>query len=364
MSDLWLNDFTIPGQTFESEPNCTRSTLLQDMGKCQTTIKPEQHSMAWSTMGSNLELSNPLNMFYELPPTFKGNFCSINKEKMSVCHSYEWMILMIPAESHRLVFEACVLIIGAVTVAEEEFAKTYAELTDFDELDIFGYSLGQLIDIVGTVLVPELALRVKNLAIACFKAQTRHENPEMDMQLHNYMSLKVSYDRYLRYRNSDGFFEGGLLCALASCGESGSNLTVGITGDVIECCILNHDTHGVARHFPEEDIANVHRYLGGDLSQSMHRAFKRSIAVLRRVREDESIAPGLKRVACIYASSYHNFNYTVTRYGLGMPFSIATELLLKEKNPEDYVEGVHYVKIDRGQSFAELDAKAKRMHYN
>ncbi|KAJ9089459.1 hypothetical protein DSO57_1012807 [Entomophthora muscae] len=326
MSEVWLNVFHGELCDINEQPQCSYDTQLGEDG-CDGE---QENSMTWDTFGKPIHIDPVLSLFRVLKPRITGFVVSKEIELDVLLQGYEWMSLMVYAEADREVYEAAILLLCSMTVVEEETGKSIEEMGVLEKMDANGYTVEYLLGIIGRVLIPSLVERLKQLMVACIQEQERHKFPDPQTKVSMYLNMKTSYDKYLRFRNLDGFFEGGLLLCLASAGISGEGLTVGAMGDVIESAIHSHDSHGIIRHFTEEDIANMHRYASGGMCATLERSFLHNAQVSRQVREAD--IPGeLKHAILNYSSCYHLFSYSNTRYGYGGPYAEAVAFNLNEK---------------------------------
>lgn len=295
-------------------------------------------TVGWEIFEKKIPSVPALSLFRALQPQFKGVIASKAMEAKVLLHGHEWMCLMVRGEADREVFEAATLVICAMTLVEEETAQSIAELGVLEQMEVYGYSVQALLAILGRVLVPSLVVRLKQLMVACIHTQERHKFPSPQGRASMYRNMKTSYDKYLRFRNLDGFFEGGLIVSLAAAGVSGDGLPSGVMGDVVESTILSHDAHGIVRHFAEEDIANMHRYAPGSIYETLLRSFLRNALLARHVRACD-LPREVKRALLNYSSSYQIFPYACQRYGYGSTYCEAVSFTQGQANHGESLGG-------------------------
>ncbi|KAJ9055684.1 hypothetical protein DSO57_1001126 [Entomophthora muscae] len=157
--------------------------------------------------------------------------------------------------------------------------------TNIDELEVCGYSIQHLLDIIGRVLLPCLIVRLKQLMMAHMQPSSPEEEPMPDL----------SYQAHLRLQNFFGFFEGGLLICLAANGETGEGAP-------------------------------------WDLQSTLSRTFLRVVSLTRQTRNSE-IHIDLKRTILAYSAGHCQLPFSCLQYRYGRSFSQAIHFSLQEKRP-------------------------------
>ncbi|KAJ9055686.1 hypothetical protein DSO57_1001128 [Entomophthora muscae] len=255
MSNSWLNTFH---DGLDEQNTCSRDAQLGEYIPCLV----KGASISWEALDKKPIAAPAMDDSRVLKPHFTGSIVSKEMEEKLLPHAFEWSTLMVPAEADREVFEAFTLVIVFIAEIEEGDAQPIEELGALEEINVCGYTIQVLLDILGRVLIPSLILRLKQLILGCIQAQERHEFPNPQERIKMYLNMKTSYDK-------------GFILSLAAAGVSGEGLTVGLIGDIVECLILTHDSQNIVRHFAEEDIANLHRYAPGTTAEKLSRAFLR-----------------------------------------------------------------------------------------
>ncbi|KAJ9055689.1 hypothetical protein DSO57_1001131 [Entomophthora muscae] len=325
MSDFWLNAFHGYSCDIYEQPKCNRSTQLGNSNlDCF-----QDNSMSWKSLEEHTIPDSINSLFRVLKPHFRGVIANKEMEEKVLHHGYEWMSLMVNAEDDREVFEAAILISCVMPLVEGDTAQAIADIGVLEEIEVYGYTVHTLLHILGRVLIPTLIKRLKHLMVACIQEQERRKFPDLQERTKMCVKMKSSYDKYLRFRNMDGFFEGGLIVSLAAAGQSGESLKFGVMCDIVESAIHSHDSHGIIRHFAEEDIANMHRYAPGGISETLSRSFLRN-ALLNQHTHHSELSPGLKRALLNYSSGYYIFPYACLRYGYGSTYCKAVDFYLKQ----------------------------------
>ncbi|KAJ9089458.1 hypothetical protein DSO57_1012806 [Entomophthora muscae] len=345
--DLWLNIFHGYHYSINDQPQCTRDTQL---GEDDNGTK-QDNSMAWETFGKPKHFEPVLTLFQVLKPRTQGTYLGKAKEEELLRQAYELMSMMVHVEADREIYEAAILLMAAVAIVKETPLLS-GQFGDLDKVEVYGYTVKDLFIIIERVLLPSLVKRARILMKTCIFQKDRLKSPIPEEKVNMYLNMKTSYDKYLRFRNLDGFFEGSMLLSLAAAGHSGEGLSVGVAGNIVEICILTHDTYSVTRHYSSQDIINVHRYADGDVNGSIARAFSRTSLLNRRLR-DSQIPRRLKQLLLNVASSYYLFTFSCERYGYSKDYSQTISFNLKEKRTLKSLETVHHMKNDKMISFAE-----------
>lgn len=286
-----------------------------------------QEGTPWGKLGEYQSSAPAVLLFRVLKPQLRGIIVSKEMEARVLVQAYKWMTLMVLVKGGRKVFEAAVLINCATTIAEENLAHSIVKIGALEKMDAFGYTVKALLCIIGRALVPSLLMRLKRLIVACIQAQERHKFSDPQERAKTFLDLKTGYDKFLRFRNINGFFEGGLITCLAAAGVLGAGLTAGAIGDIVEATILTHNLHQLVRHFAKHNISGAHCYPPSTTLENLRRAFHR-ISLLNRRFWDLELPRDLKRATLVYATSYHQFVYMCKRYGYGATYCEAVGLCL------------------------------------
>ncbi|KAJ9089464.1 hypothetical protein DSO57_1012812 [Entomophthora muscae] len=338
MADLWLNTFHGYSCNVDEQPHCSRTALVDNKDDAI-----QNNSMAWSSFGKPIHVEPALNRFRVLKPK-PDDGADIRDLEEELLYGYEWVALMVHSETNREVYEAATLLLCAM--GSKKFTSLSIGQPDvLEETKLYGYTVQDLLDIIGRVLIPGLVVRLKQLIVSFVQAQ---DLPQSLLEK-GLSKMDYNYDEYLRIRNIHGFVEGGLLVCLAASGVTGEGLTIGVAGDIIEACIITHDSYSVL-YRDNSTATNIHHYAHGTLDETLSRTFSRAALLNRRVREKE-IPKELKYALLNYTSSYYLLTFSSKLYGYGSSYSQAMQASMKEKRPPLSPETVSHSHDEKKFSF-------------
>lgn len=314
MSSLWLNTLSSGVVEIERRPEFSRDTLYGDIDEVTGDAKHRANSVDWDLVGEPIVPIDPLSQFQVLTPKLEGLLAPVALEREVLKVSFDWFLQLINRIEDQEVLEASVLLMAFITIPEEKSGhKINKENTPL----VFGYSLDQLLGILGQVLVPSVIKRLTRLVIHSVNLQVDRNSSSRRSQSHTLRKISFSYDNYLRWRAIDGYTEAFMLCVFAILGESCQFLTAGVANDIIEAVILIHDSHSASRHFSEGEIANCHRYMQGGPGYSIPTALQRATFLRHKILMDPKIPDTIKEGGVMLISNSHTLGYSCARYKYG-----------------------------------------------
>ncbi|GAB2713541.1 hypothetical protein [Nocardia thraciensis] len=131
------------------------------------------------------------------------------------------------------------------------------------------------------------------------------------------------YRQYLRWRNREGWYYGGLLaCAIIS-GVDLRDIPQPWIEETLEAAILAFDIHGSLRHAYEKEIGHTFNYLPGTQHEKVSASLAAYSEILFRIQDTDEIAPHDKEYLMRFITGLVVVSYGCSRYNRTTALHIA-----------------------------------------
>lgn len=135
------------------------------------------------------------------------------------------------------------------------------------------------------------------------------------------------YRQYLRWRDREGWYYGGLLACAIVGGIDLRDIPEHWIEETLEAAILAFDIHGSLRHAYEKEIAHTLNYLPGSQSDKVTAALSAYTEILLRLQAADDLRPRDKEYLMRFVTGLVVAAYGCRRYARTTPLHVA--------NPED-----------------------------
>lgn len=127
----------------------------------------------------------------------------------------------------------------------------------------------------------------------------------------------ANYREYLRWRDSEGWYFGGLLCCAVAAGIDIRAIPTHWIDETLEAAILAFDIHGSLRHAVEDELGHTLNYLPGTQHQQVSATLNAYNEILFRIQDADDLPDRereflLRFVIGIIAATYATPRYNRT----------------------------------------------------
>ncbi|GLW04525.1 hypothetical protein [Streptomyces lavendulae] len=123
-----------------------------------------------------------------------------------------------------------------------------------------------------------------------------------------------NYREYLRWRDHEGWYFGGLLCCAIAAGIDVRNIPTHWIDETLEASILAFDIHGSLRHACEDELGHSLNYLHGNQHQQVTTALGAYTEILLRIQDTDELQAREKEYLIRFVTGIITAAYGTSRY--------------------------------------------------
>lgn len=146
--------------------------------------------------------------------------------------------------------------------------------------------------------------------------QLRENRVERKIELtrEQHRTNAADYRAYLRWRDQEGWYYGGLLCCAVAAGIDVRDIPQHWIDETLESAILFFDIHGALRHACEDEIGHSLNYLPGDQHAQVSSALEAATEIMMRIQDATDLDASVKEYLMRFVSGIVMACYGTPRY--------------------------------------------------